>query len=141
MPKPLPAALSQKIAQSQLGTGPSFIPQAPKPKDEEEVLHPVEELIGEPEDLETLKSLVSSLSIPAKEIKRLEKIVDPIRDRIKAIVGQYGISKARCGEAVLNYFMTQRKTINATKLLAAGVGQDVIDQCTDVTPSYTLKIT
>lgn len=139
MPKPLPASLSQKIAQSQLGSGPSLVPQAPV-KEPEEIIPTVEELIEAGEDLDTLKSLVASVVGPKAEVKRLEKVIDTVIPRIKAIVSQYGIAKAKCGESTLTYFPTTRSTINATKLLAAGVAQETITECTDVTQSFTLKV-
>jgi hypothetical protein len=140
MAKPLPASLSQKIAQSQLGSGSSLVPQAPVKDEPPEAIPTVEELIGDQEDLATLNSLVSSVLVPKAEVKRLKKVIDAIVPRIKAIVSQYGFSKAVCAGATLNYFPTSRKSINATKLLAAGVTQEIITACTDVTPSYTLKI-
>ena len=135
----MPKGLQQKIAQSQLGSGPSLVPQAPV-TEPEEAIPTVEELIGEAEDLDTLKMLVNSLLIPQAEVKRLEKVIDTIKPRIKVIVGQYGIAKARCGEAVLSYFPTSRSTVNAKKLLAAGVDEDTITACTDVSHSFTLKV-
>jgi hypothetical protein len=154
MAKPLPAALQQKIAQSQLGTGPSLVPQSPVPKipeyleywrqsypkEDVEVIHPISELIADPEELETLVNLIQAVVPHSKEIKRLEKIVDPMRDRIKAIIRQYGIEKSTCGEIQVDCYRTVRTSINKVKLLAAGVEQSVIDACTDSTPSYTLKI-
>jgi len=139
MAKPIPKELQQKIAQSQLGSGPSLVPQAPV-AEPEEAIPTVEELIGEAEDLDTLKLLVNSLLIPQAEVKRLEKVIDTIKPRIKVIVGQYGIAKARCGEAVLSYFPTSRSTVNAKKLLAAGVDEATITACTDVSQSFTLKV-
>ena len=135
----LPQALAQKIAQSQLGTGPSLVPQAPVK--EEEVVPSVEELIGEAEDLETLKSLVASIVLPKAEVKRLEKVIDAVTPRIKTLLSQYGIAKAKCGESMLTYFPTTRSTINRTKLLAAGVDEAIINDCTDVSQSFTLKLT
>jgi hypothetical protein len=144
MAKPLPAALQQKIAQSQLGTGPSLVPQSPVPKiipkEDVEVIHPISELIADPEELETLVNLIQAVVPHSKEIKRLEKIVEPMRDRIKAIIRQYGIEKSTCGEIQVDCYRTVRTSINKVKLLAAGVEQSVIDACTDSTPSYTLKI-
>jgi hypothetical protein len=139
MAKPLPKALQQQIAQSQLGSGPSLVPQAPPPK-EKEVVPKLAELIAEGDDLETLCKLLEAVIIPQREIKRLEKVVEPMKDRIKALVGQYGIDKATYGEITLSYYPTSRTTINATKLLAAGVDQDVITFCTDTTHSYALKV-
>lgn len=139
MAKPLPASLTQKIAQSQLGSGPSLVPQAPV-KEPEEVVPTVEELIGEAEDLQTLKDLVAAISVPKAEVKRLDKIVDSLSGRIKILVSQYGIAKAKCGESLILYYPTTRSTINATKLLAAGVEQETITACTDVSRSFTLKI-
>jgi len=135
----MPKELQKKIAQSQLGSGPSLVPQAPV-TEPEEAIPTVEELIGEAEDLDTLKLLVNSLLIPQAEVKRLEKVIDTIKPRIKVIVGQYGIAKARCGEAVLSYFPTSRSTVNAKKLLAAGVDEATITACTDVSQSFTLKV-
>ena len=139
MAKPIPKELQQKIAQSQLGSGPSLVPQVPL-TEPDEAIPTVEELIGEAEDLDTLKLLVNSLLIPQAEVKRLEKVIDTIKPRIKVIVGQYGIAKARCGEAVLSYFPTSRSTVNAKKLLAAGVDEATIIACTDVSHSFTLKV-
>jgi hypothetical protein len=139
MAKPLPQGLQQKIAQSQLGSGPSLVPQA-KVKEEPEAIPTVEELIGEQEDLDTLKSLVSSILAPKAEVARLKKVIDKVVPRIKLILGQYGLSKAVCGTATLNYFPTTRTSINRTKLLAARVTEEVIAACTDVTQSFTLKI-
>ena len=147
MAKPIPKELQQKIAQSQLGSGPSLVPSKMSRPGEivedflpEEAIPTVEELIGEAEDLDTLKLLVNSLLIPQAEVKRLEKVIDTIKPRIKVIVGQYGIAKARCGEAVLSYFPTSRSTVNAKKLLAAGVDEATITACTDVSHSFTLKV-
>ena len=141
MPKPLPASLSQKIAQSQLGTGPSLVPQAhAKQQEPEEVIPTIDELIDEQEDKDTLRSLLNAYRVPHAEIKRLEKVVEPLKGRIKVLISQYGIAKAKCDDDTIIYYPTTRSTVNAKKLLAAGVEQAVIDICTDVTESYTLKI-
>lgn len=142
MAKPLPKGLQQKIAQSQSGTGPSLVPPArdPTPREPQEVIPTVEELIGEAEDLETLKSLVASLVIPQTEVRRLEKVIDLIKPRIKVIVSQYGIAKAQCGDSVLTYYPMTRSSISKIKLLAAGVDESIIDDCTEVTQSFALKV-
>lgn len=139
MPKPLPASLSQKIAQSQLGTGPSLVPQA-KQKEPEEVIPTIDELIDEQEDKDTLRSLLNAYRVPHAEIKRLEKVVEPLKGRIKVLISQYGIAKAKCDDDTITYYPSSRSTINRNKLLAAGVDEIIIDECTDTTESYTLKI-
>ena len=137
---PMPKALQQKIAQSQVGSGPSLVPQAPAPKEPKEEVPELAALIAEGDDLDTLCKLLEAIVTPQREIKRLEKVVEPMKDRIKALVSQYGIDKATYGEIKLSYYPTPRTSISATKLLAAGVDQDVITSCTDTTHSYALKV-
>ena len=118
-----------------------MVPQAhAKQQEPEEVIPTIDELIDEQEDKDTLRSLLNAYRVPHAEIKRLEKVVEPLKGRIKVLISQYGIAKAKCDDDTIIYYPTTRSTVNAKKLLAAGVEQAVIDICTDVTESYTLKI-
>ena len=138
----IPASLKQKMAQSVVGTGPSLVP-VPKPVEvaEEPVAPPITELIAEKEDVDTLQSLVKTQMALNSDKKAIESRLDPINDRIKALLGQYGIYKATCDGASISYSASTRSSINATKLLAAGVEQEIIDSCTDKKSTRTLLIT
>lgn len=136
-------ALKQKMAQSVSGMGPSLVPASKPPLPpvkQDEVIPKIDELIGDADDLATLTDLISLHVTLNKQKKAAEDKLEPVKDRIKAIVGQYGIDKMQVGFATVNYFRTERRSINATKLVALGVDQEVIDAATDTSVSATLKI-
>jgi hypothetical protein len=147
MGKALPKELKQRMAQSVVGTGPSLIPvpHTPKPEKEEEHIPQIDELIDDRDDVQTLRSLVSSHVSANTNKKQWEKTVEGLSERIKGIIGRYGlgqgINKANCDGQTINYYPQSRSTINATKLLAAGVDQKTIDDCTDTTQTLALRIT
>lgn len=140
-------SLRQKMAQSVSGHAPSMIPgprvvQGVVPTtDIKEVVPGVEELIADEEDRNTLAALVQSKIAIDSQLKPLEKQKEMVTDRIKAALSSYGITTMMCAGAKVSYTTTERKTINATKLVASGVDMEVIVACTDVTKSGMLKIT
>ncbi|MBU6231702.1 hypothetical protein KGP36_03455 [Patescibacteria group bacterium] len=142
--KPLTKKLRQQMAQSVAGSGPSLIPQAPPPRpkpEPEEEAPSIDLLIADTDDRDTLRSLIKSHVELNNQLSGLEKAIKPIKDRIKAIVGDYGIERAICDGTKISYSHSQRSTINGTKLLGAGIDPDIITRCTDVSDVYTLKVT
>jgi hypothetical protein len=142
MNKPLPKELKQKMAQSVVGTGPSLIPQphTPKPKpDDGEPIPSVDDFV-EGEERAVLHSLVQLRVTLAAQEKALKARLDQANDRIKAIISEHGVEKSVCDGCRINYFRSERRALNQMKLLAAGVDQDTIDYCTDITEVWTLKV-
>ena len=141
----VPASLKQKMAKSVAGSAPSLLPGKPREIVEdflpEDVVPPIDQLIADKDDVETLRGLIRAHLEINQEKKALEKKVDNLSTRIKSIIGQYGIEKAVCDGANISYYPVPRRTINGTKLLGAGVPEETITLCTDVSTSYTLKIT
>lgn len=137
--------LKQKMAQSVSGTSPSMVPagigNVPLPPPKEDETPSIDDLIGDAEERETLRKLVANRISYDLAIKPLEKMKDATTDRIKTILGSYGINKASCDGASLSYTQTERKTINRVKLEALGVDPAIIDTATDVTTSAMLRIT
>lgn len=144
----IPQELKRKMAQSVVGSGPSMVPKPRTPVPlpppmatvPEEVVPTVDDLIADQEELSTLRQLVSRQLEYNAQKKHLEKALEPINDRIKAIVSQYGIDNAVCDGATINYRQGERKTLNPMRLVANGVAQEVIDQSYDVSITHTLTI-
>lgn len=137
--------LQRKMAQSVAGTAASMVPagvgDVPLPPSTAEVIPSVDDAIGDEDDRETLKELVSKRMEIDAQLKPLDAAKDALTARIKTVLGNYGLNKLTCAGASINYFLTERKSINATKLMAQGVDMETIVACTDVTKSGTLKIT
>jgi hypothetical protein len=141
-------SLKQKMAQSVVGSAPSMIPgprisqgEVPPAPEVKEAIPMLDELIADTEDRETIRQLISKSIEIAALLKPLEKQQDAIKDRIKVQLSGYGITSMLCDGAKVSYTMTERKTLNHTKLVAAGVDVETIVACTDVTRSSMLKIT
>jgi hypothetical protein len=146
--KQMSKSLKQKMAKSVAGTGPSLVPAElqpgyipPAPPKESEEIPTIYQLFTDSEDIDTIRELVSRRVHVSQQVKQLEAVLEPINNRIKMFLGSHGIANMDVDGAKLAYFPTQRKTINAMKLLGAGVEQEIIDQCTDVSTSSTLKVT
>lgn len=140
-------SLKQKMAQSVAGAAPSMVPTprakqevpvAPEPK---EIIPAIEELIGDEDDRETLKLLIQQKIDIDYQLKPLEKQKDNVTDRIKTHLSNYGITSMVCDGAKVSYTVQERKTLNHTKLVAAGVDIETIVACTDISKSSTLRIT
>ena len=143
----LPPSLQQKVAQSVTGTAPSlttFSPSITPWKStrhmEEDKAPPIDDLIGDSQEKDTLRQLIAMQVTINTQKKALEKQLEPVNTRIKALLGSYGVEKMVCDGATVSYFPVERKTIDAMKLLAAGISQDTIDLCTDVSKTRTLVI-
>jgi hypothetical protein len=144
----IPKSLKQKMAASVSGAGQSLVPDIPgvtssptPPPAEVDLIPSIDQLIGDAEDLTTLRDLVNLQVKVNAQKKELEKKLEPINDRIKAIVSEYGIEKAVCDGANITLSQGSRSTINKLKLVAYGVDEEIITACTDVTTTQTLKIT
>lgn len=140
----LPPTLKQKMAQSVSGAKPSLVPVQPEPKSgvesQNETFLPASDLIADAEEVDTLAALMKRHAELKESIKLMESSLDPITDRIKAILGTYGIDRVQCGQYKASYFETTRSSLNRTKLIAHGVDEEVIDQCTDLSYSKSLRI-
>lgn len=141
------ATLKQKMAQSVSGTSPSMVPAGIgkpavlPPMPEEDRIPSITDLIGDAEERDTLQKLIIQKIAVDASLKPLEKVKDNIVDRIKNILGTYGIQQMECDGAKVSYTRTERKTISRIKLEALGVNVAIIDTATDVTVSSMLKIT
>jgi hypothetical protein len=60
---------------------------------------------------------------------------------MKRMAGSYRIAKCQAGMYRLNYFNAPRKSLNSLKLLSLGVTQGIIDEATETTDCYTLRVT
>lgn len=140
-------SLREKMAKSVAGSAPSVIPAGiggvplPPPWPEKEKAADITELIGDADERETLAMLIDLHTEVNARKKALEDQLEPIKNRIKTMLGSYGITSMTSHGASVNYFRTERKTINGTKLLMAGVAIGIVEECTDVSFSATLKIT
>lgn len=146
--KEMPKELKQKMAASVSGTGHSMVPQDhPQPTrkyvpdTEVDEVPSIAALIGDDVDRETMRMLVSTQITLKSQLTEIENKLEPIRARIKKMLTSYGIDKVECDGAKLTVYSTERKTVNAMKLIGAGVDEVIIQNCTDITVSSTLKIT
>lgn len=136
--------LKQKMAQATAGSGVNLNPTpraVPPPPPEDERVPDITELIADEEDRDIVQMLIIQKVDVARQIKPLEAIVDNCNTRIKKFLSEYGITKAVSSGIGISYTATERKTINRNKLIAAGVDEATIDECTDVTTSSMLKLT
>lgn len=144
--KEMPASLRQKIAQSQVGSSPTLVPPGiggtplPAPQRTKETAPQLDEVMENGDDKDTLRALVARYVIVNATKKESTKIVNGLGVRIKAILTDYGINQFKWDQSTVNYFRTERRSINKGKLLAAGVSIETIEACTDTTASGTLKI-
>jgi hypothetical protein len=148
--KVMPATLRQKMAAATTGTRPSLLPagvggrpvEPPKVVDAavEEPVPEINEIMEAGTDRTNLRKMVERHWQINSQIKKLESDLEPIAAAIKALLGDYGISKMTCDGAPVNYFVNARKTIKDTLLLAAGITQETIDTCTVTTNSKSLVI-
>lgn len=139
--------LRMKMAQSVAGSAPSMVPTprakqevpaAPEPK---EIIPNIDDLIGEEDDRDTLKLLINQRLDIDSQLRPLEKQKENVTDRIKTHLSNYGITSMLCDGAKISYTVQERKTLNHTKLVAAGVDIETIVACTDISKSSTLRIT
>lgn len=140
--KPATQSLEEKMQKAVSGPAPSLTP-GPRPKAPEkevEVVPDYTELVTSALHRTQLKRLVAdsvALAAQEKEIKNLRK---PVTDDIKNILATYGISKANCDGARVNFYNVPRTSIDKDLLIAAGVKPSVIAMCTVTTNTPTLRI-
>ena len=87
-----------------------------------------------------LGKTIGELQLRGKYHIEVIAVRDILSDRIKKILGTYGISKMKCAGASVSYTPTERSSINKMKLQALGVSDDIIAAATDVTQSVTLRV-
>lgn len=136
--------LQQKMAKSIVGTAPSMVPAAPAatlPPEQDDSIPSIDVLITDEDERGTLQKLILQRITVDASIKPLEKVKENLTDRIKTLLGSYGINQLMCDGAKVSYTMTERKSLNQTKLVAAGVDMEIIVACTDISKSGMLKIT
>jgi hypothetical protein len=114
------------------------VPAAPEAP---EVIPNIDDLIEAGEEKDTLKNLIVARMQVDSLLKPLEKQKDALTDRIKTALSGFGITEMLCSGAKVSYTITERKTLNHTKLVAAGVDVETIVACTDISKSSTLRIT
>lgn len=139
-------SLQQKMAKSVSSSTPNLVPPGigsvpPAPPKQEDITPTIDQLFIDKKDRDNLRKLVTARIQLSSQIKQLESALEPINTSIKTVLGEHGIGNMDCDGSKIAYFPTERKTINAMKLLGAGVEQETIDLCTDVSRSSTLKIT
>ena len=145
---PKEKSLKQKMAQSVVGAAPSMIPaprvpqgEVPAAPEAEPIIPGIDELLPAGEDKDALRKLIDIHIQLNSQIKPLEKQIDAIKERIKTTLSGYGITNMVCDGAKVSYTVTERRTLNHNKLIAAGVDTEIIVACTDISKSSMLKIT
>ena len=113
----------------------------PPPPKQEESIPELKNLITDKKDYLELKRLVTASVQLQQQEAEIKKARKPVTDRLKNLLGKYAVGKAQLDEARINYFASERKTITPAALLAHGISPNIIQACTTVTQSFTLKIT
>jgi hypothetical protein len=141
-------SLKQKMAASVVGSAPNLVPvprvpqgDVPAAPEPVAIVPPIDELMEDGEDKDTLRKLIEVHIALNSQIKPLEKQLDIIKDRIKNALSCYSITNMSCDGAKVSYTVTERRTLNHMKLIAAGVDTEVLVACTDITKSGMLRIT
>jgi hypothetical protein len=129
-------AAATGISAVNMNPTPATVKVEPEPKAPD-----VSSLIADPEECEALCQLIYLHAHLTNQLKPLEKDRDAITARIKNMIATYGIEAATYQGIALSYYQNTRSSINKMKLLEAGVGIQVINECTDTTVSHSLKIT
>lgn len=123
---------------------PSVIPQQsppPPPQKVVEVIPDLTELIDDHKDQKAMKDLVATYIAWRDQEKQAKDEKDKLSEKIKTLVGNYGIAKVRVEGALVNYFSQERRTIKPELLMSHGVSPQIIDASTKVTETYTLRVT
>ena len=110
----------------------------PPPKGEE--FPDVSTLISDNEERGTLEALVAEYSRLGAIEKQAADQKKPLNSRIKDLIGSYGIARATVCDMHLSYFNAPRRTISRELLLEHGIKPSIIEACTEVKDSFTLRI-
>lgn len=138
--------IKARIAKATAKSAPSLLPRQAeyeRPAKEQAVPVPdIREVLTDIVDLQKLYVLVGQHLEYGSLEKQYKGYKSDTTARIKGIYGKHKIMGPVLVDGIkTNRYFVYRKTINATKLLKAGVSQKTIDSCTDETPVETLKIT
>src|SRR3990167_5127515 len=136
--------LKDRLNKATQQSKPNLMPQDPPPppqKEEEEPIPDMTEVVYDKADQMRLQSLIGDYLVWQSAAKEAGDEKDKISAQIKQIVGTYELSKLTVNGNLVNYFDSPRKTIKAELLLQHNVSPRVIQECTQVTHSYTLRIT
>lgn len=139
-----PSDLKSRM-QSAVGKAPapSMIPtpyMPPPPPKEEEQIPDLRELVDDDADATFLANLVEQADAWRKQEAEAKKARKPLTERIKKLLGEYGIGKMMVGEIRVAYFNCPRSSISKELLLSQGVSPKVIAAATVIKDAYTLRI-
>ena len=138
--------LEERVKQSiKTAPAPSLVPDqllpAPPPAKEEEVIPRVQDLVKDRKDLLLIRRLMTQHIELGNTERQAKKAKEKITAQLKVLAGRYSLGKADYDGDRLNYFAGTRSSIDSTKLLSAGVQPSVIQACTNVSTTFTLKVT
>ena len=137
-------SLAERMGAITTATAPNLNPNfsvTPPPAKEKEIIPDLKDLVEQRKDYLELKRLITTSLELAEQERLIKKQRDPISSRIKDLLGTYKIGKAQVEGCRVNYFSGERRSIDASLLLANGVQPRVIEASTKVSVVYTLKIT
>lgn len=133
--------LKQKMAKATAAAAPSMVPsKKPPPPPKEDTTPELAELIVDSDDQQLMVELMQSHAQLQAVIKPLEDQLSGVKDRIKTQLSSYGITNMKHESFKVSYTMSQRKSLSSTKLLEAGVSIQTLEECTDITESWTLRV-
>jgi hypothetical protein len=116
-------------------------PAEVKPQPEPNSAPAISDLVSDQADVMTVNELAVHYKSNAEIESKAKKAKEEYGKRIKFILGNYGIQAVQCNDYRVTISHTQYKIIDPVKLLAAGVTEDVILACTNVTVSNTIHVT
>lgn len=122
---------------------PSMVPDftPPPPPKEEEIVPDIRELVDNTADRLALLRLVEQQTAWAQQESEAKKQRRPLTESIKRILGKYEIGRAMCDGMLINYYNSPRSSLSREMLLSKGISPQVLEACTIVKDSYTLRIT
>jgi hypothetical protein len=136
------SSLKDRVAKVGRSAGVDMNPNRPipPPPKEEDIPPDIRELVTGP-DLRSLTVMVTEHAELGMQISGVKKQRDALSAKIKNLLGKHEISQCMCEGNRVNYYGGERHTIKSSLLLDHGVSPAVIEACTEVKVTYTLRIT
>lgn len=139
--QPIEESLRKRMDAVSAGAAPSLVPFVPPPAKEEEVIPDLKEIMSQKKDyLEAKRLILRSIELAEAE-KPIKKEREQITAKLKNLLGRSGVAKAMVEDIRVNYYAGERSSIDGGKLLTLGVAPSIIREATNVTTTYTLKLT